>query len=285
MLAARPNLESEFRGTKVLTVFVTEEGKIDRSYVLDDAGEIMWGDFAFPAVLTRETPTGIIPELLSKRWEPLGLTPEQLGHMGLTIFDNKNNPGADSIYMLYAWPRRPASPLAGSVLTTLLDGPTALPSHTPTRWLSWSTICPARSVTTAGRRTGSPGCCCLRKPRSSAAATSRRPGSGRVSSWTRRTPGKNIGLVLTMANKVIIGWLEPVQSGNSLKSCFGPSVQRCIFRKCKSGSITSVCDSDLYSRASGVKHPFNRVEKHRRSHAVTFSSGSAVHRSLTSVHS
>jgi hypothetical protein len=27
-------------------------------------------------------------------------------------------------------------------------------------------------------------------------------------------PGKNIGLVLTMTNKVIIGWLEPAQSGH-----------------------------------------------------------------------
>jgi hypothetical protein len=213
VLAQRPNIETEYQGNKMLTVFMTEDGKIERSYVIHDVGEVLFGDFAFPAVLTRETPAGIVPELLSRRWEPLGLRPEQLGHMGITIFDTKNNPGTDLIYVMYAWPRRPGEPIGGFMPDEAVG------------WPYRSTFTYADAVAVAQHYLpgsfggngeapeGTPWL--LLSPRGEVVGSGYQPATRK---WARLVmeeakPGSNMGLVLKMADKLIIGWLASDQAG------------------------------------------------------------------------
>ncbi len=87
---------------------MTEDGKVDRFYVRDDPlphNDNAYGDGVFTGL------AGIVPELLARQWEPLGLRPEQLGQMGFTLLQE----GVRDIYVHYAWPRRPGEPLGGAM--------------------------------------------------------------------------------------------------------------------------------------------------------------------------
>lgn len=209
VLAARPNLESEFSEDTVLTVFMTEDGKIDRSYILGNPAQLMWGDMAFPIDFSAAS-TGMVPELLAKRWEPLGLRPEQLGQMGLAVFDNKNRPGTGNHWVLYAWPRRPGEPIGGF-----------MPIHGQT-WRSSFTYADAMAVVErnlpgalsdrGGASRGKPWL--LLSPLGEVVGSGYAP--AKSPRWARAAimeanPGRRIGLVVGITDHVILGWLLPDQ--------------------------------------------------------------------------
>lgn len=212
VLAARPGLESEFSEDTVLTVFMTEDGKIDRSYVLGNPAQLLWGDMAFPIDFST-APAGMVPELLARRWEPLGLRPEQLGQMGLAVFDNKNRPGTGNHWVLYAWPRRPGEPIGGY-----------MPIHGQT-WRSSFTHADAMAAVErtlpgalsdkGGASRGKPWL--LLSPQGEVVGSGYAPAKSQP--WARTViveanPGRRIGLVVGITDQVVLGWLLPNEAVN-----------------------------------------------------------------------
>jgi hypothetical protein len=209
VLAARPSLESEFSEDTVLTVFMTEDGKIDRSQVMGNPAQLIWGDMAFPVDFST-APTGMVPELLAKRFEPLGLRPEQLGQMGLAVIDNKNKPGTGNNWVLYAWPRRAGEPIGGFMpiygqtwrssfthadVTAVVERqlPGALKSRGGSGGRVWLLLSPQGEVVGSGY----------------IPATAHRWAR---TAFVQANPGRRIGLVVGVTDQVILGWLEPAPS-------------------------------------------------------------------------
>lgn len=118
MLAGFPHLLLPLDGDTFnrVTVYMTEDGRVDRHYVeLRRREELRpYGD--------------IRPASFGALWEPLGLKPEQLGTMGITNVyqgdlprviipaDGSPRPQASPSWMIvrYAWPRRPGEPMGGT---------------------------------------------------------------------------------------------------------------------------------------------------------------------------
>jgi hypothetical protein len=92
-----------------VTAFLTADGKVDRYYMESFASSDQNPYFDDVA------PGGIVPELLARNWERLGLRPQQLGQMGLLYVKDGTAESGRDLLLLYAWPRRPGEPLGGAV--------------------------------------------------------------------------------------------------------------------------------------------------------------------------
>jgi hypothetical protein len=115
-IAARPDLMSAIREdadvdtARHVIVFMTGDGQVDRFIVKNDL--IPLNDMAYGDGISTGL-GGIVPEMLARQWEPLGLQPEQLGQMGFTFTQE----GAKEVIVHYAWPRRAGEPLGGYMPT------------------------------------------------------------------------------------------------------------------------------------------------------------------------
>ncbi|HTP38099.1 MAG TPA: M56 family metallopeptidase [Steroidobacteraceae bacterium] len=126
ILTQHPELLLPVNGDRVnrVTVYMTEDGKVDRFY-----NELRLREQLRPA-------GDVVPEEYGKLWEPLGLVPEQLGVMGLTYAYSQGSPQmvkeADGtahvvderkyVIVRYAWPRRPGEPMGGAQSVALHPG-------------------------------------------------------------------------------------------------------------------------------------------------------------------
>lgn len=102
------NAEAVINTERVITVFMTEDGRIDRFRMSNDRQPLHNMGFGNGSTTGLG---GIVPELQASLWQPLGLRPDQLGQMGFTFLQE----GGRDLIVHYAWPRRRGEPLGGDI--------------------------------------------------------------------------------------------------------------------------------------------------------------------------